>query len=246
MIEGHLHHGHGPLDDLRAGSDDRGCLLPLKHRRCDFRSIGKVADAGLDHLDAGLIEPLLDVGPQLLADLLGIAAERHLVILAVVGIAHRKRPQRRLALHGDEVFVVLDMERRLGRVHDAPHHHGRDLDRVAVEVVDLRRPAMCSPLLFNDLPRGILLLGRPRRAGLEITDPQRDRALGVEGIGPEKSGLADRPHIFPEEGADAGLVGANGHQAAKDQDPGEDCRHNEKRDQQRHAGEDQRRNDHRR
>ena len=39
-------------------------------------------------------EPLLDVGPQLLADLLGVAAERHLVVLAVVRIARGQRPQR--------------------------------------------------------------------------------------------------------------------------------------------------------
>ncbi len=65
-----------------------------------------MADACLDDLHAGFVEPLLNVMPQLLADARRIAPERHLVIVTtVVGMAARQVPQRGLALHGDVVLV---------------------------------------------------------------------------------------------------------------------------------------------
>ena len=62
-----------------------------------------------------------------------------MVLCAVVGMRLGEVAQRRLALHGDEVLVVLDLEQGLGGVDHAPDHDRRDLDRVALAIVDLRR-----------------------------------------------------------------------------------------------------------
>jgi hypothetical protein len=105
-------------------------------------------------------EPLLDLHHQVLVDLLGVAAQRDLVVLVqVVGKARRHLAQRGLGLHVHEVLVIVDVEHGLGGVHHLPHDDRGDLDRVALDVVHLE-------------------LGR-----LEVAHPQRHRALGIEGIG---------------------------------------------------------------
>ena len=107
-------------------------------------------------LHAGLVQSLLDVVPQLVADLLGVAAQRDLVVGAVVGMAAGQVAQRRLALHRHEVFVVVDLEQRLGGVDHPPDHDRGDVDRVAVPVVDLGGPAERAALGLDDLALGTL------------------------------------------------------------------------------------------
>ena len=75
----------------------------------------------------------------------------------------------------DEVVVVVDVEERLGRVDDSPDDHGRDLDRVAGEVVDLQPFA------------------------LEVPHPQRDAPLGEERVDPPQARLAHRTLVVAEE-----------------------------------------------
>jgi hypothetical protein len=68
-------------------------------------------------------------------------------------------------LHFDEGFEIVNLEQRLGAIHDLPHHHGPDLDRVGVVIVDLQ---------FG---------------GLEVSDPKRDLGLDRERIGEPNPGL---------------------------------------------------------
>src|SRR3546814_3887234 len=77
------------------------------------------------------------------SDLGGVAAQRDLAFLVlVVGIAGRHRAQRGLGLDVDEAFVVVDVVDRFGRIDHLPHDHRRDLDRAAVELVDLEPAAL--------------------------------------------------------------------------------------------------------
>ena len=75
-VERHLDHAHGALDDLRASRDDRVRLLAAEHRVGDLGGVREVADAGLDDLDAGLLQPVLDLGLELLGDLGRVGAQR--------------------------------------------------------------------------------------------------------------------------------------------------------------------------
>ena len=105
---------------------------------------------------AGLREPTAELVLQLLRDFVAAAAQRDLVLLAVVvRVRARDAADRRLALHLHVAFVVLDVERGLRRVVDAPDDHGRDLDRVAALVVDLE-------LLAVEVVRAQRDLGRQR------------------------------------------------------------------------------------
>ena len=72
-----------------------------------------------------------------------MAAQGDLAFLVlVVGIAGGHRAQRRFGLDVHEALVVVDVVDRLGRIHDLPHDHRGDLDRAAVEVVDLELAAL--------------------------------------------------------------------------------------------------------
>jgi hypothetical protein len=102
-----------------------------------------VADAGLEHLDAGLGQPILDLAFQVLGDGGGVAAQRGvLIVVRVVRVAGGEIAQRRFALDVDVVVVVVDLEERFGGVDDTPDDDGGDLDRVALEVVDLEPRAL--------------------------------------------------------------------------------------------------------
>jgi hypothetical protein len=58
----------GAFHDARARGDDGPRLLPLQHRGGDFRRVGQVADARLDHFDARLLQPLLHFVLQVIGD----------------------------------------------------------------------------------------------------------------------------------------------------------------------------------
>jgi hypothetical protein len=57
--------------------------------------------------------------------------------MAVVRIAGGHLAQRGFRLHVHEILVVIDLEHGLGGVVHLPDHHGGDLDRRALQVVDL-------------------------------------------------------------------------------------------------------------
>jgi hypothetical protein len=89
---------------------------------------------------------------------------------------------RFLGLHLDEVLVVVDLEDRFRGVDDAPDDHGGDLDRVALEVVDLQ-------------PRA-----------LEIADPKRDTLLRVQRVRPAQARHFGGPDVVAEELEDLAFV----------------------------------------
>ena len=101
----------------------------------------------------------------------------------------------------NEVVVIVHVEERLGRVDDSPDDHGRDLDRVAGEVVDL------EPL------------------ALEVPHPQRDAPLGEERVDPPQARLAHRAHVVAEELEDLRLVRADREQADQAEEAGDSTKH---------------------
>jgi hypothetical protein len=68
IVERHFHHADGAFDDALAGGDDGAGLLALQHRGGDLRRVGEVADARLEHLDAGLRQSLVDLALQVVGD----------------------------------------------------------------------------------------------------------------------------------------------------------------------------------
>ena len=125
-----------------ARGDDGVRLLPAQHHAGDFRRVGEVRDARLDHLHAGIGHALLNFVAQLVGDFVDRHAQRHLAFqVGVVGIRGGQRAHRAFALHVDVVFVVVDVEDGFGGLDHAPDDHGGDLDRVAVLVVDLELAA---------------------------------------------------------------------------------------------------------
>ncbi len=53
LLDGHVDHGDGALDDLLARGDDGLRLLAAQHRLGDLGGVGEVREAGVVHLHAG-------------------------------------------------------------------------------------------------------------------------------------------------------------------------------------------------
>jgi hypothetical protein len=133
--------------------------------------------------------------------------------VGVVGVARGQVAHGGLRLHLHVVLVVVHLEDGLRGVHDAPDHDGRDLDRVAVVVVDLQASA------------------------LEVPDAERDVPLAVERVGPSQPRRLDRPLVVSEELHHAAFVRINDEEPeqADEQDefehhPGQDPHQNLVRD----------------
>ena len=109
------------------------------------------------------MDALGDLLGQLGGDLVGVLTQRHRVGGRVVGIAAGDVTNGGFGLDRDELLEVVDVEDGAGGVLDLPHDDRGDLDGVAVRVVDLRL------------------------AGLEVADPGRDPAAGVERVHPAQS-----------------------------------------------------------
>ena len=186
-LQGHLDHADRPLDDLLPRRDHGAGLLALEHGVGDLGRVGQVADPGLQDLDPRLLEPVLDLGLEVLGDLGRVAPQRDLPLgVRVIRVAQRHVPQGGLALDVDEVVVIVDVEERLGRVDHLPDDDGGDLDRVARQVVDLEALA------------------------LEVPDPERDGPLGEERVDPAEPRFADRAVVVAEELEDLRLVRIDG------------------------------------
>ena len=131
--------GDGAFHDAMANLDRLG-LLPLKHGARDLGRVGQMTEPSVVDRDAGLRDALLQLVPQCERDLVHAAAQRkHVLFGRVVRVRARQVPQSRLALHAHIVLVVLDVEDRLRTVIHAPHHHRRDLNRIAALIVHLDR-----------------------------------------------------------------------------------------------------------
>jgi hypothetical protein len=96
-----------------------------------------------------------------------------------------------------EIFIVVDLEQRLGRVDHLPDHDRRDFDRIAIEIVDLE-------------------LGR-----LEVARAQRHAGLRVERIGPARPGVAYRADVAAEELQHLAFVRRDGEETAEADEQGE-------------------------
>ena len=92
-------------------------------------------------------------------------------------------PHGGLGLDGDELGEVIDRVECHGGVLDLPDDHGRDLDRVAVGIVDLR---LCRLL---------------------VADPSRHLQPSGEWIDPLQAGVPDRPAVSAEQLDRACLTG---------------------------------------
>ena len=111
----------------------------------------------------------------------------------VVGIAGGDVPDRGLGLGRHELDEVVHRVQRQGGVVDLPHDHGRDLDRVAVGVVDLGQ------------------------RGLVVADPGGYAAPDRERVDPAQAGFPDRAVVAAEQLHDAGLTGDDLEEAAQGQ-----------------------------
>ena len=117
--------------------------------------------------------------------------------MRVVRILRREIPHRGLGLHLHVVLVVVDFEQRFRRLEHAPHDDGRDLDRVALKIVDLELGA------------------------LEVAHAERDLALAVERVRPVKAVRLHRAPVLAEEDERPGFVRVD------DEEPGEHEQHDE-------------------
>ena len=75
MRERHLDEADGALDHRLAGGEDRLGLLAAEHHLGDLRRVGEVGQPGLEDLDAGALQPALQLGLEARADLVGVAAQ---------------------------------------------------------------------------------------------------------------------------------------------------------------------------
>ncbi len=101
---------------------------------------------------------------------------------------------RRLALDRDVLLVVVHLEQGLGRVVDLPHHHRRDLDGVARQVVHLQAVAV------------------------EVAGLHGDLALGEEGVGVAQADLAAGALVVARQQQDRGLVGVDDEESRQQED----------------------------
>src|SRR6185503_17213498 len=122
------------------------------------------------------------------------------ILVRVVCVARREVTDGGFGLDLDVVLVAIDLEHRLRRVADAPHHDGGDLDRVAVVVVHLELRA------------------------LEVPDTLRDLvAWEREGVGPPEPWLVDRANVVAEELEYLRLVRAHDEEPAEADADGDHC-----------------------
>ncbi|MPN05540.1 hypothetical protein SDC9_152791 [bioreactor metagenome] len=125
--------------EMLGAREHGGGLLALQHRLSDFGGIGERRDAGLDDLQAGDRDARGDLLGEFTGDQIGGAAQALLARLGeVVGMRSRDVTQCGFGLHLHEILVGLDSEDRLGSVGDLPDDDGRDIDRIAVGVIDLQ------------------------------------------------------------------------------------------------------------
>ena len=112
----------------------------------------------------------------------------------------RHVPQRRLGLDSHEIVIVVDGEEGPRRIRDLPNDDGRDLDGIAICVVDLQV------------------------VRLEVPDPNAHVAVLGEGSDPGQAGLVHGSHVTAEELHHPGLTRLDNDQRA-DNDDGHHDRH---------------------
>ncbi len=124
-----------------------------------------------------------------------------LASLRVVGVTGRDVPDRGLGLGRHELDELVHRVESQRRVVDLPDDHGRDLDRVAVGVVDL---------------------GQRR---FVVADPGRHPAALRERVDPAQAGFPDRAGVPAEQLDHTGFTGDDLEEAALRQDAREQQEH---------------------
>jgi hypothetical protein len=177
-----------------------------------------------------------------LGDLVDVAAQRDLGVgvgeglAGVVRIGAGEVPHGGLALRGHVRLEVVDVEHRLGRVFDAPDHHGGDVHRVAALVVDLELVAVQGAGAQADLVAAqgaaalALALVGPVTALGQGADPLglgrrrlSRRAVGPERVAPVEAALLAGALVVSEQDEDARLVGLEREEAGAAEDGEEEC-----------------------
>src|SRR5258708_36247928 len=140
-------------------------------------------------MHAGGLDAVAELGGKSVGDLVGVVAQRERPAAAVViGIAGGNVPDCRLGLDSDELSEVVDRIYSLRGVPNLPDAHGRDLDWIAVSVVDLG-------------------LGR-----LEVANPGGNRDAAGKRIHPLQAGLAYGAAVTAEQLDHTGLSWRDGGQ----------------------------------
>ena len=99
-----------------------------------------MSQARFQHSHACHTQTLLQLGSELVGNLLLIAPERNLVafgVFRIVRVCYREGAHCGLDLNRDKLLVRIDIEKGLGTVDHPPDDDTGDLDRTAARVVDL-------------------------------------------------------------------------------------------------------------
>ncbi len=214
----HVHHADGAVNDLLARRNDCFGLLPAQHRLGDLRRVSEVRQPRFFDLHSGLVQADLQFLFQGLRDLIHPAAERDLVLLAmVVGVGAGQVAQGGLALHAHVVLIIIHIEDSLRRVLHFPHHDRPDLDGIAALVVDLEFLAVEIPRAQRNFEARELLPLRNCAAGLsrgklgfEFSGPAQRAglvwAIRVKRIPPMKPRLPHRPLVCAKQHQNPRLI----------------------------------------
>ena len=153
---------------------------------------------GFDYLQTGVVNSLLERRLELLADLLGGAAQGHLVgIRGIIRIAAHYVAQRGICLDRQEVLVIVNVEQRLRGICNAPDDYNSHLYGIAHLVVYLLLAVVVGHRLEGNLGA--------RHSGLSA-------GLGLCGHGhaeyvdEEESFMLYGTDIFSEQGEYQGFI----------------------------------------
>ena len=181
-LKRHFDHADRAVDDHLACVDDGAGLLALEHDRRNLGRIGEIGDARFDDLKARVG----DLGLDLVADARGndLARPTQAPLVGVtvaggvdaggnvIGVDAHDVAQRRVALEGEILLVVVHVENGLGRVGHAPHHGDSDLHGVTETVVDL----LAGVVERHDLERDLLAAAHLDRGGRAL---HGDKEIGA-------------------------------------------------------------------
>src|SRR5699024_4637581 len=137
--QGLFNHADGAFNDLRTPGDNRRRLLAAQHRFGHLGGITQIGNSSLENINAGGVHTFLERRQQIRIHLLWLTDQRCLaaVVERIVGVCAGHVPYRRLGLDPNVIHEILDAELRGSRVDDAPYDHGRDMDGIAVRIIDL-------------------------------------------------------------------------------------------------------------
>ena len=180
-----------------------------------------------DH-HAGVVEAGLQFALERRRDFVLPRAQRDLRMrlgfTLVIGVARREVADGCLGLDPHIGLVILDIEDRLRGVAHTPDDGGRDLDRIAAQIVDLELVAV------------------------EVVRAQTELALFVERIGPTQAFAAVGALVRTEQQHHRRFIGLQHVHARRDEQARENQRHREQQGarpeqghlhQGRHAGQQQ-------